>query len=213
MFKITKIEQQKNENRVSIYVNDEFFLGIHKEIVYMLRLKVGQEVDTEKFEKIVMEETYLKAKSRALKLLHFSSRTEKEMRERLKNYEYDEETIERVIAFLKEYNFINDAQLVKHMVKNKSLEKKYGKNRIKQELYRKGIDMNLIENTIEQEIDEEKEYENALSLARKKLNTIKDTDKRKVYQKLGRYLSYRGYEYDLIKKVIKLLQSEKESFD
>ncbi|QZY55734.1 recombination regulator RecX [Crassaminicella profunda] len=202
MPKITKIEQQKNENRVSLYVDDEFFMGINKEIVYTLMLKIGQEVEKERLEHIITEEMYLKAKSKALKLLHFSSRTEKEMRERLKKNEYSEETIERVIAFLKEYNFINDSELTKHMVRNKSIGKKYGKKRIKQDLYRKGIDMNLIENTIEEEIDEEKEYENALSLAQKKMKTIKDTDQRKIYEKLGRYLAYRGYEYDLIRKVI-----------
>lgn len=202
MPKITKIEQQKNEQRVSLYLDDEFFIGINKEIVYTLMLREGQEIEKERLEKIIAEEQYLKAKSKALNLLHFSSRTEKEMRERLKKNEYPEEAIERVMIFLKEYKFIDDAELTKHMVKSKSIGKKYGKKRIKQDLYRKGIDINLIENTMEEEIDEAIEYENALSLAEKKMKNIKDTDKRKIYEKLGRYLAYRGYEYDLIRKVI-----------
>lgn len=199
---ITKIEQQKNKNRVNIYVDEEFFLGVDEEIIYTLRLNKGQEVETKKLQAIIDEEMYLKGKSKALKLLHFASRTEKEMRERLAKHEYEEKTIERVITFLKEYDFINDLKLTKHMVKSKSKGNKYGKNRIKQDLYRKGIDKDLIENTIENELDQETEYENALSLAQKKMATIKDTDKRKIYEKLGRYLAYRGYDYEMIKRVI-----------
>ncbi|TCO74819.1 recombination regulator RecX [Marinisporobacter balticus] len=199
---ITNLEQQKNKNRVNIYVDDTFFLGVDQEIIYTLGLKKGQEVETKKLESIIGEEIYLKAKSKALKLLHFASRTEKEMREKLAKHEYEEQTIDRVLTFLKEYEFIDDEKFTKHMVKSKANGEKYGKNRIKQELYRKGIDKELIENTIIEELDLKIEYENALSLAEKKMRTIKDTDRKKVYEKLGRYLAYRGYDYDIIKKVI-----------
>lgn len=199
---ITKIEQQKNQHRVNLYVDGEFFLGIDMEILYKLRLKEGREVETKELQLIIEEETYQKAKNKALKLLHFASRTEKEMRERLKKDEYPDEIIDRVILFLKEYNFINDQELAKLMVRSRSKGKKYGQNRIKQDLYRKGMDLELIENTIHQELDQETEYANALSLAQKKVKTIKDTDKRKIYEKLGRYLMYRGYDYDIIRKVI-----------
>ncbi|WP_168198341.1 regulatory protein RecX [Crassaminicella thermophila] len=202
---ITKIEQQKNNNRVNLYVDGEFFLGIDMEILYKLRLKEGRDIEKKELQFIIEEETYQKAKSKALKLLHFSSRTEKEMREKLKKYEYSDEIIDRVILFLKEYNFINDQELAKQMVKSKSKEKKYGQNRIKQDLYRKGMDIELIENIITEELDRETEYENALSLAQKKVKTIKDTDKRKIYEKLGRYLVYRGYDYDIIRKVIDIV--------
>lgn len=202
MPKITKIENQKNEKRANIYIDDEFFLGVDKEIIYMLRLREGKEIERESLQNIINEEMYIKAKNKALKLLHFSSRTEKEMRERLKKYEYEETVIDRVMDFLKEYDFINDQKYTERMIRSKSKGKKYGQNRIKQDLYRKGIHESMIEDTLLEEIDEETEYENAFSLAQKKMRTISDTDKRKIYEKIGRYLAYRGYKYDLIKKVI-----------
>ena len=42
---ITKIEaQKKNEDRVNIYLNEQFFMGIYKEIVFTLGLKKGMEI-------------------------------------------------------------------------------------------------------------------------------------------------------------------------
>lgn len=212
---ITAIEQQKNhEDRVNIYIDDVFFVGVDKEIVYALRLQKGQEVDKEKLEHILDEEMYLQAKNKALTLLKFTDRTEKEMREKLKKKEYRDHIIHRVITFLKEYKFLNDKALAKTMVINKSQYKKYGRNRIKQELYNKGIEQSIIENTITQELDREKEYENALALAYKKQKTIKDTDTRKVYEKIGRYLSYRGYDFEIIRRVLNvILKVEEDEYD
>ena len=47
-----------------------------------------------------------------------------------------------------------------------------------------------------------KDYENALSLAQKKLRTIKDDDKNKIRLKLNQFLLGRGFKYDIISKVI-----------
>ncbi|WZL73946.1 recombination regulator RecX [Clostridiaceae bacterium 35-E11] len=211
MPEITGIEQQKkHEDRVNIYVDNEFFAGINKEILYVLRLKKGQEIEKEKLEKVIDEEMYLQAKEKALTFLKFSDRTEKEMREKLKKKEYQDHIIDKVITFLKEYKFLNDEALAKTMVISKSQYKKYGRNRIKQDLYNKGIEQSIIENTITKELDREKEYENALALAYKKQKTIKDTDPRKVYEKLGRYLSYRGYDFETIRKVLNMILKVEE---
>ncbi|MBF8984269.1 recombination regulator RecX [Lutibacter sp. B2] len=200
---ITKLEiQQKDKKRVSIYVDDEFFMGVNEEIIYSLYIQKGQEIDNEKLQKMIAEENYLKAKSKALKLLHFSSRTEKEIRDRLRKNEYEDDTIDRVIVFLKEYEFINDEYLTKNMINNKLNNKKYGSKRIKQDLQRKGVDASIIESSMEDYVDEEIEYENAILLAEKKLKGLKDDDPRKIYEKVGRYLAYRGYNYDIIRKVL-----------
>lgn len=68
---------------------------------------------------------------------------------------------------------------------------------------RKKIDKKIINKVIEEEVKEEEEYENAVYLAHKKIKKIKDTDKRKIYQKLSYHLSYKGFSYDVIKKAIK----------
>ncbi|WP_053955890.1 regulatory protein RecX [Inediibacterium massiliense] len=199
---ITKIEQQKNQKRINLYIDDEFFMGMDLEIFYKLHLKEGQCIDQEKIKEIIHEEMYLKAKNKSLQFLKFSGRTQKEMEKKLKDQGYEDHIIHRVINFLMEYGWINDEEMAKYLVKSKLEGKKYGKNRIKQELQQKGVENEWIENALEEEFNEEKEYENARLLALRKRKSIKDEDSRKIYEKIGRYLVYKGYGYDLIRKVL-----------
>ncbi|WP_425447149.1 regulatory protein RecX [Dethiothermospora halolimnae] len=195
MAKVTKIEvQKKNENRVNIYLDGEFFIGTFKEIIYKLNIRKDTDVD---------EESYIKAKNKAYSILNRAMQSEKQLRYKLFKREFSEETIDRVISKLKEYKMINDNEMAKSIVRDKKKFKKYGRKRIQQDLYKKKIDKDLIDNALEDELDSEEEYENALYLAKKKLKKIKDTDKRKVYQKLGRHLAYKGFEYDIVSKVIR----------
>ena len=46
------------------------------------------------------------------------------------------------------------------------------------------------------------EFENAIYLAKKRYERIKNEDKRKIYQKLSQHLAYKGFGYDTIKSVL-----------
>ena len=101
----------------------------------------------------------ISARDYALKIVGFKDRTEKEIREKLTGKGYDENTIEEEIQFLKGYGFINDLRYAERFTHDAINIKKWGKARIKTELLRKGIDREIIENTIEDafsEIDDDR---------------------------------------------------------
>ncbi|WFD11529.1 recombination regulator RecX [Tepidibacter hydrothermalis] len=209
MPKITKIEEQKNKDRVNIYVDDEFFIGIYADLVYTLKLKKGNDIDKESVQKIIDDEMYLKAKNKALNILSRAPQSQKNIVYKLSKNEFNEKTIDRVLDFLKEYKFIDDEILAKNMVKDKLNINKYGKNRIKQALYSKGIDSSTINTALESEVDEDKEFENALYLGNKRYEKIKNEDKNKIYQKLSSHLTYKGFGYDTVRKVVnKIMNTE-----
>ena len=201
---ITKIEQQKNnEDRVNIYVNGEFFTAIFKELVFTFNLKKGDEIDEDNLKSILSDEMYLKAKNKALNILSKADQSEKKIREKLST-DFEENTIDKVIEFLKRNNFINDNLLAQKIVNTNLNLNKCGKNRIKQNLYNKGIDSSAINKAIS-DIDSEAEFENAMYLAKKRYERIKNEDKRKIYQKLSQHLAYKGFNYDIIKRVLNKL--------
>lgn len=204
---ITKIEaQKKNDDRVNIYVDNEFFMAIFKELVFTHNLKKGNSIDEEYLRSILSDEMYIKAKNKALSILSKADQSEKKIKDKLSD-DFDEDTIERVIDFLKKYNFINDSLLAKKIVNTNVNLNKCGKNRIKQNLYNKGIDRDNINDAVS-EIDNDVEYENAMYLAKKRYDRIKNEDKRKIYQKISQHLAYKGFDYDIIKRVLnKLLNS------
>ena len=198
---ITKIEAQKRkEDRVNIYVDEKFFMAIYKELVFTFNLKKGDNIDEEYLKKILKDEMFLKGKNKALNILSKASQSEKKIREKL-NEDFEEDTIDDVIDFLKKYNFINDGELASKIVNTNVNLNKYGKNKIKQNLYNKGIKKSDIDEAIS-EIDYDAEFENALYLAQKRYDRVKNEDPKKAYAKIANHLAYKGFNYDIIKSVL-----------
>ena len=205
---ITKIEvQKKNQERVNIYVDEKFFMAIYKELVFTFNLKKGDNIEEDNLRQILKDEMFLKGKNKALNILSKSSQSERKIREKLVE-DFEEDVINRVIEFLKKYNFINDDELASKIVNTNVNLNKYGKNKIKQNLYNKGIEKSAIDEAISN-IDQDAEYENALYLAEKRYARVKNEDPKKAYSKIANHLAYKGFNYDIIKRVLnKVLKSD-----
>ena len=86
----------------------------------------------------------------ALKLITFHDRTQKELRDKLAQKGYDENTIEDVIAFLEEYGYINDFKYSQHFINDCVNLKKWGKIRIRSELLKRGVKRDVFESILEE---------------------------------------------------------------
>lgn len=204
---ITKIEiQKRNKDRVNIYLDNEYAFSISAELVYKENLKVKDIVDTEKLKHVADKEAYIRCKNSALKIVERSYKTEKEVREKLQSKGYEEKYVESAIEFLKEYKFLNDDYYAEAFIRDKLNSK--GSQRIKQELIRKGISREIVEEKLEY-IDKEDEKNKAKELAEKKLRVIQKSEKDtyKISGKLYRFLISKGYSYDIVKEVVKDVMS------
>lgn len=202
--KITKLEPQKrNINRVSIYINDKFALGVHRNIIYKFNIEEGKVIDKEYFDKIIKSEEQKKANDYAVKLLSYRQRSQKEIEDKMKQKGYDIEIINKTLNWLKDYNLINDEDFAKEYVLSKV--KKYGSRRIKLELSRKGVDEEIIQTVLEEEIGDDTEYNIALESAKKKIKAYQGQERNTIYRKLAAYLQRRGFSYDIISKVLREL--------
>ena len=85
----------------------------------------------------------------ALRLITHKDRTEKEMREKLRQKGYDENIIEDELAFLKDYGYINDEEYARRFINDAQNLKKWGKIRIARELLRRGIEREIADIAIE----------------------------------------------------------------
>lgn len=204
---ITKIEiQKKNKERVNIYLDEEYAFSISAELVYKENLKVKDVVDIEKLKSVADKESYLRCKNSALKIIERSYKTEKEVIEKLQMKGYEQNHIETSIEFLKEYKFLNDDYYAEAFIKDKLNSK--GSQRIKQDLIKKGIPRDKIEEKLEG-IDKSAEKNTARVLANKKLRIIQksENDTYKISGKLYRFLISKGYTYDVVKEVVKDVMS------
>ncbi len=207
MDKITAIEPQKMRGkRRSIYVNGQFVAGVDEQVVLELGLKVGQQVDAERLGEVLHAEEVRRARESALTLLDYRERTEKELERRLLQKGYSEDIVTQVVEQLENVDLVNDERYAAGWVANRIASRPMGRTRMNWELRRKGIAPEMAEAALEQ-VDEEKEYEMALELAEKKLGgeSVKD---RETKRKLSDFLQRRGFNWDVISRVLNRLAPE-----
>ena len=155
-------------------------------------------------EDVLKKEEQECANNYALKLLNFKMRTSNEIKKRMREKEYSDEVIENTIDYLNYLNYLDDREYTQKFIRDKSNLKKMGKERIKRELYAKGVDDEMIKEELENIVDEDDEYETAMELAVKKLETTyKNDDKNARYRKLGGFLQRRGYSMGIVMKILK----------
>lgn len=198
---ITDIKPQvKNNKRFSIFIDGEFKFGLTDVDVLFYRLKIGDEISDKKYKMILEEVVYNNAVSKASNYLSYKMRTEKEVREKLKD-EFSQEVIDKVITMLCKYNYINDLDYAISYAKDASNLKRWGEDRIKMELRLKGIaDINIIE-ALEAISDKENTEQTieALLERRIKATPIDLKEKKKHFE----FLKRRGFKSDDILNVLK----------
>lgn len=200
---ITSIEaQKKNKTRVNVYLNNEYDFSCSTELIYYHNLKKDMVISMDKFKVIIEEDNYISGKNYALKCIERTYKTEKELTDKLIEKEYKEDIIQRVMKFMKEYNFLDDEKYTQMYINEKI--NSAGKTKIKYALLKKGISEELILDKLSATSEEEEEAV-ALKLLNKKYASIArdETDIRKIQKKLGDFLYRNGFKGSLITSMLK----------
>lgn len=191
---VTRLETVNT--RTKVYINGEIAFMLYKGELKKFHITEGEVIKKETFGEL-MSLLYNRAKERALYLLDQSYKTEKEIRDKLKSGFYPEGIIEKVIAFLKEYNLINDLRYAGMYIDYKKQSK--SKKQIVQDLYKKGISKDILDIAFE-----ESGFSDMDSLEQliKKRSHKYDFDDYKSVSKLYQYLVGKGYQYSDVKSAI-----------
>ncbi len=201
--KITSIEPQRNKKRVNIFVDKLFAIGIDEELRFKYKLEVGMEVDDNFIKEVLKAEEQNKVTNKALNLLSYRQRSEKEIYDALKRNDYEDIYINRAIESCKKHGYINDKAFAEAFTRDKVNLNKHGEHRIRHELMRKGVSENIIDEVLV--LDEDEQFQIALKLAEKRLPSYRKDDHNARYRKLSGYLQRRGYSYDIVSKVMNIV--------
>jgi regulatory protein len=136
----------------------------------------------------------------------YQERTQNEVRQRLKKWEVWGDEAEEIISELIQENFIDEERFAKVFASSKFRVKKWGKRKILLELKRRNISDYCIRQGMN-EIDQDN-YEHSLTeLFEKKLSRAKkDENPFITQQKLGKFAIGKGYESELVWRILKNLK-------
>lgn len=131
----------------------------------------------------------------------FKKRTVDEVRKKCATLKYEEDYIEEIIDYLKEAKYIDDEVYVTKYVNDIKKLKHVSIAQMRNDLLRRGVDVNIIENILSDEEIYEYELESANYLAIKKLKSGEEIEK------IKRFLLNKGYSYSNVSKAIDNLEN------
>lgn len=148
----------------------------------------------------------INCKERSIYLLTNYSKTEKQLRDKLKQgKKYTDEVIDKTIEFLKSHNFLNDEDFAKRYIETH--KSAYSIRVMKQKLWEKGVKNDIIEKAFldpENAVDETSVIKRLLLKKCPDYYEKKDTMDRKAIQKLYAFLVRKGFSYGKVSEVLKL---------
>jgi regulatory protein len=207
---ITRIEiQKKNPRRRSVFIDGKFAFGVDEEVVSRLGLEKGEGLPEQKIKEILIQKSENEAKEVALRFLSFRRRTEKEVKDKLKKKDFEERIIKSTIDKLKGYDLINDFEFATAWVKERLAYKPRGKKLLRQELWKKGIKKDIIDQVTEELCQDEDK--SALELLEKIKKRYKNLEPKVARRRMYALLMRRGFSYDNAKHAMKDLMREQES--
>ena len=199
---ITEISPWK-KGRQLIVIDHENAFALYDSEVRKYNLKEGEEIDSVKYADILENVLIKRAKSRTLHLLDRFDKTEKELRDKLKEDMYPEEAIDAAVEAAKKGRFLDDRRFTAQYIHDKSA--RHSIKRIEMDLRRKGIDREVLSEALREfeedqiEIGEDRQQELIDKLIKKKLGSLRELTP-ETEAGIYRYLTGRGFEYGAVKK-------------
>src|SRR5215212_2854228 len=196
--RITALRPAKRDpDRISVDLDGSFAFALPATLVADQRLEVGNELDGEQVAALLAADLSSRATEAALVFLGYRPRSEKEVRDRLRQGGYEQDAIDHAISRLHEWRYLDDADFARRWVENRTAHRPRGKRLLQQELRHKGIDTETAREAItEAELDETTAAD---ELARRRLPAYAGDDPAVTRRRLGAYLARRGYGYDVIR--------------
>lgn len=152
------------------------------------------------------------AESMALNYISYRDRSRLEMEEYLKKKDFTQEEIDNCLANLEEWGLLDDESFCRKFIRH-SKDKERGSIRIRYDLRHKGIDGEIIDTCLEEELSKEEEMEIAYAIGEKILEGEKDSLQgedfvldEKLKGKIARRLASRGFPGNVVYTVLNKLK-------
>lgn len=222
---ISKIERQKKRlDRYSLYIDEQFALGVHEAVLIKCGIHKGMTLTPEKLKTIQIAEYQEGLYQKALNYLSYGLRTAKEIHDYLmkqfekknkadsedqenkaadaKDYPLEdiasEDFIQPIMQQLMDQNLINDRYYAEAYARTQADIYAKGPDKIRYDLLKKGIDPHIVEDAME-EYQPAMIQDNLSKLADKFVASHQKLSQKMLLIKLGQHLITKGYATDQVR--------------
>ena len=192
---VTSIEQH-TKTKVKVCLDNRTDFQLYKREIDKYSITLGEELSN--YDEILSEVLIPRAKKRAMHLLEKMDRTKADIRSKLRRNGYPDEAINAAIEYIESYNYLNDERYAYMYVRNYCNSR--SRNRIMQDLYRKGVDKDTINDAIESEYSVDEEELIKMYIIKRGYDV--DNASMKDRDKMFRFLFSKGFPLDEIQRLI-----------
>ena len=206
MKKITALRTGRGRGkRVNVFLDGKFAFSLEAEVAMKEDLQVEQELSADQIEALARSDHFHRCLNAAAHYLSYRPRSESEIRERLHRHRFDGDSVEAVIARLKEQGLVDDMAFAQFWKDNRASFSPRSQWLTKLELRRKGVADDLIDQVVDVIDDDDSAYRAALSKAR----SLSLSDYQSFRRRLGEYLKRRGFGYGVINHIVERMWQER----
>lgn len=205
--KIEDISFDEKNMNFNIQLSSDESLKVSYEMYELYELKKSMILSDKLYEVLKEEDAYIKAKQIALRFVSYKQRTVFELERKLRISNISESNINKTVEYFVKTGYLNDKNYAEEFFRQCIELKKFSLNKIKLKFYEKGLDKTMLEDIISKQYSEEYEFENAMTMARKKAKNL-DLNEPKSLEKIYRYLISNGFSYSLSKNVLEEIKNE-----
>ena len=148
------------------------------------------------------EEESKNARRRAIRYLVYRDRSRNEIIRYLKKKKFSENAVDETLIFLENNEYINDERFAMQFGRSRIVNKKIGRLRLGLELGDKGLERQIIEETLSSLYEEYDEKKIALSCAKKKLATYEPSNSERDRRRIANFLGRKGFPSGIIYEVV-----------
>ena len=201
--KITRVVK-KDENNVIVYLDNNEKLFLTYEVFMKNGLRKDREIPADHFNFLIGENQKYHIKQRAFSYLGRRYHSVFELRMKLRQKKYDKEQVEEIINDLVENKYLDDVEFSRLFTDENIRLKLWGRNKIKGELFKRGVDTEIVNEVLDEKFPDGNDVKNAVILAEKKYKILQSRklEEIKLKQKLLSFLSSRGYDYETSKEAV-----------
>ena len=203
------VASPKSTGRFTLEVDGRPAATVGLDTVERLGLSIGRAYDDVQ-EAVEQDAAALHTFDRAVTMLAFRARSQRELRRQLIQKGEAQEHVDAAIARLAANGLIDDAGFARQLARSRVLGPGHSRRRLQAELYRKGVDRSVADDAISEVMDDDSIDTDAIieRVARRKLQSLAKLDPEVRDRRLWGFLARRGYDSDDIRRAIKAVTEE-----
>jgi len=195
---VTAVERQQRRRRVNVFVDGRFALALGLDLAVEADLRPGRSINEDELAGLAQAEARRNARNAAQRLLTYRPRSERELRDRLARKGVAQAVIDETMQELIRQGYVNDEAYARYWRQTRDAFSPRSRRLLQSELRRKGVAAETAEEATAEVEDEDAAYR----AASRRLRSLRGLDRQRFRERLGGFLTRRGFSYGVARRVI-----------